>query len=135
MALGYAFYVNDKAIQQIQDLLIQIPDDAENILKDVVQNDVAKRMIQEMIHFTPLSKAKKKNGQRHAKNDNPYEQYNMIKDIGVSVGERKKYGYLVYPEIGIGQAEQSFMWGSVNAIRPELDQMVIDALTRAINGG
>ena len=135
MGLGYSFNVRDAALQQVQDLMVQLPGVAEEVLMDVVQNDVAKRMIQEMIKFTPVSKGKKRRGTKHAKDDNPYIKEAWIKGIVVDVYERPKYGYLVYPEIGIGQSEQSFMWSSVDAIRPELDQMVIDALVKAINGG
>lgn len=122
---GLRYYLDSKDLVAIQEYFLRLPGIAEDVVNEVIRNDVAKMAIQSMIHFTPVSKVNKK----HARDSNPYKMIPL--NMGIYIEE--KIEYLVYPELGIGQPEQNFMWWGFNAVLPNFMGMIIDALTKTIN--
>lgn len=122
---GFKYKINGEELVQLQEYFLRLPGLAEDVVNDVVHNDLAKQAIQSMIKFTPVSKVNKK----HAKDSNPYKSYPF--NLGFHVEE--KIEYLVYPELGIGQPEQNFMWAGFNAVSPNFIGAIIDALIKTIN--
>ena len=126
--------LNNDQLIEMEGLFIRLPNVAEGIVNDILDTEGSKTIIQSMIKFTPRSKVNKK----HAVDSNPYRGTVGKGNMTLYLYEKEAFGYLVFPEIGIGKRfanynRTGFMADGVQAARDEVLNMIIKKLTDEIN--
>lgn len=124
------FELKSEDLKRLEKALIQLPNKGEQEINKVLHNESAEkvsRSIQELINVS----AKKKG--THARYGKPFktEPFNL----GFFVRTYPSYGYLVFPDEGIGKrnpVRQDFTGRGMEKERPKVVDRLLEVLTRRI---
>lgn len=119
------FELNDEQAKKLEQAMTTIRSNSEKVINEVLETKGTKLMIQKIIDFMPASNRNK----QHAKSSNPLK-HTMI-NLGFEVKAKPKFGYLVFPNSGIGQrnkkAQKFFERGAESA-----NELILQELLTAI---
>jgi hypothetical protein len=120
------YELNYEQMLSLEDKMSRYPGDVEKAVNNVIHNRGAKLIMMNIIGFMPRSKLNKAHAKDSAKNleSNTY-------NLGVMISEGKDFGYLVFPELGIGKrnpVEQAFMIGGLEKSSDVIFQWIVEAL-------
>lgn len=122
------YEVNKEQLDEITKAMELIPERAEQAVNHVLQAKGGKEIMQSILHFMPESKLNKK----HAKQSEPLKM--VFPNLAVKIFEKPKFGYLVFPNLGIGKRNktpQRFMEEGLKAKSQTVHELVLNALLEA----
>ncbi|MBC2106147.1 hypothetical protein [Listeria booriae] len=131
------FELNFKDSERLENTMKLIPENAERLVNEELHVHGAKKMMQAIIDFMPVS-ARKKN---HARDSNSlkFDKLNLgfrIYAKGGAANRKGSYGYLVFPDEGRGSSNpiaQKFFSRGAEKENGAIIDGVIRALEKATN--
>ncbi|SFH68625.1 hypothetical protein [Pisciglobus halotolerans] len=124
------FQLNAQESERIEQAMARIPEESERMVNDVLKSKGVKKAIESIVGFMPISDRKK----AHAKLSNPLKQ-NMI-NLGFEITPKPRFGYLVFPNDGIGRSnpvKQQFFENGLEKVTDSILDDVVLALEEASN--
>lgn len=117
---GVVFSLKEDDLERIQEAIINLGDDAENVINECLANEVKNQLITSITNFIPVSSQNKK----HAKSSNPLDG-SIRNNLTLWIHTKSKYNYLYFPQNAEGQSRNNspndFIEKGINA---EYDNVV-----------
>lgn len=120
------YELNYEQMLSLEDKMSKYAGNVEEAVNNVIHNRGAKLIMMNIIGFMPRSKLNKPHAKDSA-NNLESDTYNL----GVMISEGSNFGYLIFPELGIGRrnpVEQGFMVGGLDKSSDVIFQWIVEAL-------
>lgn len=124
------FQLNAAESERVEKAMALIPDESERMVNDVLKSKGAKKAVQAIIQFTPISNRQKE----HAKTSNPLRQ--VFINLGFEITTKANFRYLVFPNDGRGRSnpvKQKFFEDGLEKVTESILDDVVLALEEASN--
>lgn len=124
---GVVFSLKEDDLQRIQEAVINLGDDAENIINECLANEVKNKLITSITNFIPVSNQNKK----HAKSSKPLDA-SVRNNLTLWIHTKPKFYYLYFPQNAEGQSRNNspndFMEKGINAEYDNVVNTILDKL-------
>lgn len=112
---------------QLEEKMASYPGDVEKAVNEVIHNRGSKHIMMSILNLAPRSTRQKK----HAKDSDSFMATNI--NLGVVIQEKNNFGYLVFPDMGIGRrnrVEQNFTEEGLRKSEDVVFQWILEALEK-----
>lgn len=124
------FQLNTEESERIEKAMALIPEQSERMVNDVLKSKGAKKAVQSIIGFMPISNRNK----AHAKNSNPLKE--IFINLGFEITPKPRFRYLVFPNDGRGRSNpvrQQFFESGLEKVTDSILDDIVLALEEASN--